>query len=175
MTEKQVDLKSLAAQAETLEVSFNTLLLSTLGAEQHPSLSYAPYVRIGNRYYVFISELSDHTQHLIADSKCSIMFIKDESDSRNLFARERLIYSCQAEKIDRYSDFGAEVLGLMQEKLGETVGVLRQLGDFRLFQLSPTSGRYVVGFGKAYNINGQTRGFSHIGPDQLKPRLSKNT
>lgn len=170
MTKKQVELNDLAAQAEELEVSFNTLLLSTLGAEEQPSLSYAPYVRIENRYYLFISELSDHTRHLIANSKCSVMFIKDEGESRNLFARERLIYLCHGEQIDRYSVFGTEVLEVMQSKLGETIGVLKQLGDFHLFQLSPVSGRYVVGFGKAYNIDSKTRGFSHIGADQLKPK-----
>lgn len=170
MTEKQVELKNLAVQAEKLEASFNTLLLSTLDADQHPSLSYAPYVRIDNRYYLFISELSDHTQHLMARAQCSVMFIKDENESRNLFARERLIYRCQGKQIDRYSDFGTEVLDVMQSKLGETISVLKQLGDFRLFQLSPTSGRYVVGFGKAYNIEGETREFSHIGPDQVKSK-----
>lgn len=174
MTEKQAELEGLAAQAEVLEISFNTLLLSTLSAEHFPSLSYAPYVRIDNRYYLFISELSDHTQHLMIEPKCSIMFIKDENESRNLFARERLIFSCEVEQVDRYSSFGTEVLDIMQIKLGETIGVLKQLGDFRLFQLSPISGRYVVGFGKAYDIDGETRGFSHIGADQLKSKTSDN-
>lgn len=168
MSNEDAELQQLQQDANALEASFNTLLLSTLSATGHPNLSYSPYLRQGDSYYVFISELAAHTQDLLANPACSVMFIRDESESRNLFARERLIFQCQAKMLERTSTAALEVLPLMQDKLGETMALLQQLGDFRLFKLRPQQGRYVVGFGKAYRVDGQTRSLSHIGPDNLK-------
>lgn len=168
MTDSDQDLSRIQQQAETLETSFKTLSLSTLAAENQPAISYAPYVRIEGNYFIFVSELSEHTQHLMARPCCSIMFIEDEEKSRNLFARERLLYDCAVTEEDRYSEAGLSILDKLEEEQGQTVSMLKQLADFKLFRLSPIKGRYVVGFGKAYNIDGQTRTFSHIGPDQIK-------
>lgn len=168
MAIEAAELQRLQQDAEKLETSFKTLLLSTLNDAQQPALSYSPYVRQGNDYYVFISELAEHTQHLLARPECSIMFVKDEADSRNLFARERLILQCRATVMDKASVQGQQVLDQMQATLGETVALLRQLGDFRLFCLSPEQGRYVVGFGKAFLVNGETRELSHIDADKLQ-------
>ncbi|MFM6618927.1 MAG: HugZ family protein, partial [Dolichospermum sp.] len=36
---------------------------------------------------------------------------------------------------------------------GELISTLRSLPDFRIFQLTPKNGRFVIGFGAAYNIS----------------------
>ena len=50
----------------------------------------------------------------------------------------------------------------MQDKFGEVVGVLRSLSDFHLLALRPESGRYVIGFGRAFTINLSDGTLRHI-------------
>ena len=47
---------------------------------------------------------------------------------------------------------------------------LARLNDFILFQLIPERGRWVTGFGKAYDFQGTGfEGAQHLGPQQLSP------
>ena len=43
----------------------------------------------------------------------------------------------------------------MQTRLGEMIENLSQLGDFRLYRLNPVIGRYVKGFGQAFDVTGE--------------------
>ena len=81
------------------------------------------------------------------------MFVRPESQSNNLFAREQAIFDCSVKDINRDDDCYATQLMALQNQFGEIVGVLRSLSDFHLFALSPESGRYVAGFGQAFTIN----------------------
>ena len=81
------------------------------------------------------------------------MFIRPESESNNLFARERVIFDCTATVIDQCDDCYSTQLMALQQQFGDIVEVLRSLSDFHLFALAPVTGRYVAGFGQAYTIN----------------------
>ncbi len=134
--------------------SQQTLLLSTATLSGIPDISYAPFVRDGSGcFYVFISELAAHTDNLLTNPQVSVMFVRPESESNNLFARERAIFDCSVKEIDRIDDCYSTQLKALQIQFGEIVGVLRTLSDFHLFALTPMSGRYVAGFGQAYTIN----------------------
>lgn len=134
--------------------SVKCLMLATEDTQGFPVVSVAPFYRDEQgAFWLFISELSEHTQHLLSSSRCSLMLVADEADSPNVFARERLSFNCDAAHKDR-QEHGA-LLDAMQERLGQTMSVLRQLGDFHLFCLTPTSGQYVVGFGQAYRVGGE--------------------
>jgi heme iron utilization protein len=137
-----------------LLASQQTLLLSTASITGIPDISYAPFVRDeAGSFYVFISELAAHTDNLLTNPQVSVMFVRPESESNNLFARERAIFDCSVKEIERNDDCYSTQLKALQTKFGEIVGVLRSLSDFHLFALSPISGRYVAGFGQAYTIN----------------------
>jgi putative heme iron utilization protein len=141
------DLKDLLASQQTL-------LLSTSSVNSVPDLSYAPFVRDqAGCFYIFVSDLADHTANLLANPQASVMFIRPESESRNLFARERAIFNCKVSEIARNEPVYATQLKALQDKFGEVVGLLRSLSDFHLFALCPENGRYVAGFGRAYTIN----------------------
>ncbi len=143
-----------AKALEELLASQQTLLLSTASVTGIPDLSYAPFVRDESGcFYVFISELAAHTDNLLSNPQASVMFVRPESESNNLFARERAIFDCSVKKIDRSDDGYSTQLMALQNQFGEIVGVLRSLSDFHLFALAPISGRYVAGFGQAYTIN----------------------
>ena len=86
------NLTCMAADCRKLIASKMTLLLSTASTESVPEISYAPYVqdRAGD-FYIYVSELAAHTANLITNRQASILFIHPESESANLFARERAV------------------------------------------------------------------------------------
>lgn len=131
-----------------------SLLLSTLSVSKQPHSSYAPFFVYQNGFYIFVSQLALHTQHLLDSSIASILLIEDESVCDDIFARQRLTYDVSVNMIERNDTLWTQVIEGMTERLGERVTLLSQLGDFVLFQLTPTSGRYIKGFGKAYDLSG---------------------
>ena len=90
------DLEKISKDYQSLVASQQTLLLSTASEDAHPLISYAPYVRDrqGN-YYIYISGLAGHTINLLNNALASIMFIRSESESQNLYARERVVLHCR--------------------------------------------------------------------------------
>ncbi|WP_237701181.1 MULTISPECIES: hypothetical protein [Methylophaga] len=53
----------------------------------------------------------------------------------------------------------------LTDRHGDRIQNLSQLSDFKLFKLNPIGGRYVKGFGKAYQIDGGSlagEGLSHL-------------
>jgi putative heme iron utilization protein len=148
------DLAVRAKALQELLASQQTLLLSTASVTGIPDISYAPFVRDGSGcFYVFISELAAHTDNLLINPQVSVMFVRPESESNNLFARERAIFDCTVNEINWDDESYSSHLKALQNQFGEIVGVLRSLSDFHLFALSPESGRYIAGFGQAYTIN----------------------
>ncbi|MGZ8190647.1 MAG: HugZ family pyridoxamine 5'-phosphate oxidase [Methylococcaceae bacterium] len=148
------NLSDIANDLHVLISTQQTLLLSTASANSVPDISYAPFVRDQTgHFYIFVSELAGHTANLLNNPQASVMFICPESESRNLFARERAVFSCRVQEIARDEPVYETRLQALQDKFGEVVGVLRSLSDFHLFTLVPENGRYVAGFGRAYMIN----------------------
>lgn len=164
MTENQdPDLLHAAEAYRHLIDAQQTLLLSTCSAERQPEISYAPFVRDEHgHFYIFISELAKHTQNLLQNPKASILFIEPEPGCRNLFARERVIFDCGARAIAPDDPFYHRRLRAMEDKFGNVVALLRTLPDFHLIELTPETGHYVAGFGKAYAIDLHCNTLRHL-------------
>ena len=138
---------------QALITSQQTLILSTVNQNLQPEISYAPYVQDKQGvFHIFVSELASHTANLLQSAHASIMVVRDESQSRNLFARERVTYQCRANDIALSEPASETPLAQLQEQFGETIKLLRTLADFHLIALTPETGRYVAGFGKAYDL-----------------------
>ena len=173
----ETDLTLLAQECQTFIEQRQSLMLGSLVADSLnggaatdvcPDISYAPFIWRDGVFYVFISELAAHTRNLMACERTSVMFIEDEVGNRNPFARRRASFVCRAQQVPRDALAFEPALAGLEEVFGATVGVLKGLSDFRLFALQPVSGRYVVGFGKAYDINIPDFSLRHVGPDDLK-------
>ena len=130
-----------------------SLMLSTINNEGFPHASYAPFVNHNNELLIFISQLAAHTQHLLTSGKAGVLMIEDEKQSEDVFARTRLSYQMEVEAIARDDVFWPEGIRLLRDRLGDRIDLLSQLGDFVLFRLTPVAGRFVKGFGKAYEIS----------------------
>ena len=152
MTDETERLASQAA-CDRLIARQNTLLLSTHSEAGNADISYAPYVREDATFYIFVSELAQHTKNLLAHPQASVLFIEAESESANLFARQRLTLDCQAREIHKTNPIYAHQLEAMTEKFGAVIDVLRGLTDFHLLALTPNHGRFVAGFGKTFEVD----------------------
>ncbi|MGH8001165.1 MAG: HugZ family protein [Brasilonema sp.] len=133
---------------------FQSLIISTVSADSTPNASYAPFVMDETRnIYIYISGLSTHTQNLYAVPRASVLFIDDESQTKQIFARRRLTFDCTAALVERETQLWKQIVDSFEARFGEMIQLLRDLPDFRIFQLTPTKGRFVIGFGSAYEVN----------------------
>ena len=129
-----------------------TLQLATVSANGMPHASYSPYVFLPEGYYILVSDLAQHGQNLKVCQHVSIMMIEDEDKAKSIYARRRLSFDAQAIHVERDSATWLKVLSAMEDRLGEMASNLSQLGDFHLYHLKPERGRFVKGFGKAFDI-----------------------
>jgi len=156
------ELEDLSKHYRALLASQRTLLLSTASANAVPDISYAPFVRDqAGIFYIYVSEMAGHTANLLNNPRASILFIRPEAESPNLFARERAVLNCSAEEIPRADALYPNLIQALRDSFGEVVSVLHSLPDFHLLALRPLSGRYVLGFGRAFAIN--------VNDDSLRP------
>lgn len=150
-----------------LRESQSSVILATLGSGGYPEASYAPYVcdDWGN-FYIFVSRLARHTGSLEADRKASLLFIEPEHLARQIFARRRLTYRCDVQLVGCDTPEWRARISVMQSRFGAIVDSLSQLSDFQLFRLVPFAGRFVRGFGQAFQWKrDQHDRWTHIGPD----------
>lgn len=143
--------------------SFKSVILSTSKSETS-NASYAPYAqdKDGN-YYIFVSSMAKHAHNLAHNKNVSLFFIEDERDASNIFARKRVTIEAEASFLNRDSKEREEAVGLMRERFGEFFDAISSMPDFGCFRLTPKSGRYVKGFGKAYNFTMPDFKIEHMG------------
>jgi hypothetical protein len=132
-----------------------SVLIASTAKDSTPNASYAPCISDSQHaLIVYVSRLAAHTENLLTTRKASLLFIRDETDSPNLFARQRLTYQCTVNEIPSSSTEYATLLDQMTDQFGSIIKTLRQLPDFHLLRLTPSSGLYVESFGKAYHWQG---------------------
>ncbi|MCX4192672.1 HugZ family protein [Methylophaga sp. OBS1] len=136
--------------------SRKSLMLSSLDENGLPYASYAPFAVGDDCLYVLISEIAVHGKNLQLNPQASALIIEDEDTANELFARLRVFYRVRAEMIEPETTDWQQGIDSLQSRHGERINNLSKLSDFKLFRLHPNGGRYVKGFGKAYQIEGGT-------------------
>jgi heme iron utilization protein len=148
-------LEKAQAEYDIFPQQFQSIVISTVNEQGVPNASYAPFVIDDSKnIYIYVSGLSIHTQNIYANPRVSVLFIEDESKSKQIFARQRLSFDCTANLIERETENWYQIVELFKSRFGEIVEIFRGLADFRIFQLTPSEGRFVIGFGEAYYISG---------------------
>lgn len=142
-----------------------TLVISSLDEEGEPFVSSSPFVEFDGDLYIYLSRIAEHHAHLERHPRVHVMAVADESATPNPFARERVRFPCRVEKVASPHRADAVLEQFAERFNPNVVGLLRTL-DFSLFMLTPAIGRYVVGFGKAFDtdLTGQT--FTHVFMDE---------
>lgn len=147
-------LKKAQAEYEKFPSEFTSIIMSTISKEGIPDASYAPFVIDDDKnIYIYVSGLATHTQNIHNHPFVSVLFIEDEVKTKQIFARRRLNFNCTANLVERESEKWQQIVDKFQIRFGELISTLRSLPDFRIFQLTPKNGRFVIGFGAAYNIS----------------------
>ena len=133
---------------------FKSVVLATINKTNEPESSYAPVMKHDGKFYVYISELSNHTFNLLENPQASLLFIEPEGEAKHLFARKRATLKTRARHIKRSENEWESILGLFGEKFGKIIGMLKPMEDFHLFELTSGSAGYVSGFAQAYKLEG---------------------
>ncbi len=150
-TEKKI--KPVAPKVQELINASKSIILATVDAEGNPNSSYAPFVQVDQTFYILVSFMAKHTKNLADGRKTSIMFIEDESATKQIYARERLTIEATTSQIERDSEAWNTVVAQLKEVHGKVVEVISEMGDFILIALQPVKGSYVNGFGSAYFVD----------------------
>ena len=147
-------LEKAQAEYEKFPEEFASIIISTVSKEGIPNASYAPFMMDdAKNIYIYVSGLSTHTQNIQANPLVSVLFIEDEAKTEQIFARRRLNFDCTATLIESETEKWNQIVEKFQVRFGELITTLRGLPDFRIFQLTPSAGRFVIGFGAAYHIS----------------------
>jgi putative heme iron utilization protein len=133
-----------------------SLQLSSITQEGKPYASYAPFALGESSLYVLISEIAVHAVNLQHNPLASLLIIEDEDHAKEVFARKRVNYSVSSQRLDTDSEDWQQGIDTLVARHGERINNLASLADFMLFKLTPTEGRYVKGFGRAYAFKGES-------------------
>ena len=158
-------LEEISRQLTTLLANQKSLYIASVDSNGNPHSSTSPFLVYDQKIYLFLSELSLHCQNILNKSKLSVLIIQDESASKEIFARSRASWTVTYREISRENQGFDEILEEMTTKLGPTVQMLKSLKDFHLFELEPKMGRLILGFGKAFEIEGFKIDPKPIGPN----------
>lgn len=146
----------LSEEVRELVNARRSLQLATVCEDGSPYASYAPYAVGENCLYVLLSDIAVHGLNLLREPRASVLIIEDEDGCGELFARIRVNYRVHATAVELDSAEWHDGVERLAARHGERPRKLSQLADFQLFRLAPQGGRYVKGFGKAYDLAGDT-------------------
>jgi len=142
-----------------------TASLATLScrAATMPEVSYAPLIWLDDDCYLFLSELAAHTGNLRQNPAISLLLV--EETGSNPFARKRISLQGSAEAIARNDQLFTRVIAQFRRRFGEVMDLIEPLPDFQLFRVRLERGRFIRGFGQAYDLSGPAlESLSHIDP-----------
>lgn len=141
-------------------------VLNFVDEDGKPFSSIVPFVKKDNKLYIYISEVADHYRLTEKSEFIDVMLRADESATKNPFATERVRFICTPEKLgnEGHEDLFALFDAAFNKNL---MDMLRGL-DFSLFELTPVTGRYVVGFGLAFDLTIDGETFNHVVVDKNK-------
>ncbi|OLQ87653.1 heme utilization protein HutZ [Vibrio ponticus] len=151
--------------------SRKTLQLATISEQGIPNATYAPFAFDKRGYYILVSDIAAHGKNLKTNRNVSILMIEDENESKQIYARKRLTFDTKAELVEKQTGDWHEGVHALRERFGEIIDNLSQLGDFNLYRLVPDSGRYVKGFGQAFEVSGNDLlDFVHLTEGHIQPQ-----
>ncbi|QGM29331.1 heme iron utilization protein [Bacillus sp. N3536] len=163
---KPVDIEKNKEKYLQFVESRKNLILSLIDGEGKPFTSYAPFVKKNGKLYIYISQIAEHYGLMEKNEFVDAFLLADESATVNKFATERARWTCTS--INLGNEGHEDIFELFNTAHGsKMLDVLRGL-DFSLFELTPLQGRYVVGFGMAFDTDINANVFTHVVVDKKK-------
>ena len=164
---KVIDLEKNKEKYLQFVASRKNLILNVIDEEGKPFTSCAPFIKKHGKLYIYISQIAEHYRLIESSEYVDALLVADESATNNPFATERVRWSCTP--INLGNEGHEDIFELFDTNYGaKLMDVLRGL-DFSLFELTPAQGRYVVGFGMAFDLDIDAKVFTHVVVDKKKP------
>ncbi|MCR8844246.1 pyridoxamine 5'-phosphate oxidase family protein [Paenibacillus sp. SC116] len=161
---KPIDMEATKQRYIAFIESCKSIVISSTNEQGVPFISYAPVVKYNEKLYIYISQISDHYYYVDSNEHIHVMMIADEAKSPNVFARERARWVCTTANLG--NEGHDDVFAQFDAAFGESMMKLLRGLDFSLFELTPVEGRYVVGFGQAFNVNLSGSMLEHVVVDR---------
>ena len=102
-------------------------------------------------FYIHVSRLGKHTTDMETDPRVSLLITETDDRRADPQTLARVSIRGTAEILLRIDSGYAQVKQNYLERFPEAEQLL-SLGDFNLWKIMPRSGRFVAGFGRAFNL-----------------------
>ena len=169
-----INVEAVQNQLKDFMESFGSIILASIDDQGMPVCSYAPLILYNSNYYIYISEVAEHFKSVSNNpTKLEVMFLEDESKAKSVLLRRRARFKSKAIEVERGSPEFTATLTTLEERMGGFGGVktISKMKDFHLFKLQFMNGRFVIGFGAAYDID-QNGNVTYIG-ENGNPHIMK--
>jgi putative heme iron utilization protein len=102
-------------------------------------------------FYIHVSRLGKHTEDMENDPRVSLLITETDDRRADPQTLARMSLHGTAEVLPRTDAGYAQVKQNYLERFPEAEQLF-SLGDFNLWKITPKGGRYVAGFGRAFNL-----------------------
>ena len=132
--------------------STRTAALGTLHAGE-PNLAMVAYAFADNfsAFYIHVSRLGKHTTDMENDPHVSLLVVEADDRRPDPQTLGRVSIRGMAEILPRANPNYAQVKNIYLQRFPEAEQFF-SLGDFNLWKITPKGGRFVAGFGRAFNL-----------------------
>lgn len=149
-----LDTQAIKEELEEFMHGFKSICIASIAPNGTAVCSYAPLIQTNGKYYIYISEVSEHFSSIHTNpNKIEIMFLQDEKEAPLIILRKRARFKSEATFIPRGEEFDRiyDAFEAQNEHNGP-LKTIRKMLDFHLIELHLKTGRFVKGFGQAYDI-----------------------
>jgi putative heme iron utilization protein len=132
--------------------STRTAALGTLH-DGEPNLAMVAYAVSADfsAFYIHVSRLGRHTVDMETDPRVSLLIVESDDRRADPQTLARVSLRGIAEILPRSDTSYAQIKNIYLGRFPE-VEQLFSLGDFNLWKITPKGGRFVAGFGRAFNL-----------------------
>lgn len=118
-----------------------------------PYVSMVPFALLedGSAFLIHVSELSAHTQDMLADSRVSLLITEPESTGKLPQELARVTVLGEARRIDEEAAEHAPAMARYLERFPESEPMFN-FADFSLFAIRPVEVRWIGGFAGAQSL-----------------------
>lgn len=140
---------------QTLARLIRQTRIAALGTlhEGEPNLAMVAYsfAEDFSAFYIHVSRLGKHTMDMENDPRVSILITETDDRRPNPQTLARVSIRGMAEVLARNDPGYAQVRQIYLERFPEAEQLF-SLGDFNLWKITLKGGRFVAGFGRAFNL-----------------------
>ena len=140
---------------QTLARLIRSTRIAALGTlhDGEPNLAMVAYAfaKDFSTFYIHVSRLGKHTVDMEADPRLSLLITETDDRRADPQTLARVSLRGTAEVLPRSAPDYPHIRNIYLERFAEAEQLF-SLGDFNMWKITPSGGRFVAGFGRAFNL-----------------------